>query len=165
MWALKVILVLAAVLLVSARVKEFKIESIEFTPGSEEIFTLTHTMTQVNSSTISMSGEYDLKQELDNTYTIQAIASLVTRGNTFFEVYRTKPQGVCDAIKSAGSAANFVEIPEICPVPATSGQVEDQVINFEKLMASGIAGRMKLDIVLNKDNTEKLRCAIIVVMK
>lgn len=124
-----------------------------------------HTITQINGSTISLSATYDLKKDLDNTYTVQMIASLVTRGNSFFEVYRTKPQGICDLAKSAGSATNFVEVPETCPVPATKGSVEDKVLNFEPFMSSGIAGRMKLDIIIAQEKVEKARATMIMVMK
>lgn len=93
------------------------------------------------------------------------IASLVTRGNAFFEVYRTKPQGICDLAKKGAQTMNIVDFPEICPIPATSGEIEDQVMNFEQLMSAGIPGRIKVEVVLAHDKVEKARAILMVTMK
>lgn len=148
-----------------SQVKEFQVESLELSPGSEEILTLDYTITQINGSTVALTAAYELKQDLDNTYTLQVVASLVTRGNSFFEVYRTKPQGICDMAKTAGAKANFVDIPEMCPIPATKGDVEEQVLNLESVMKNGIAGRVKIEFILAQEGNEKARATMIVAMK
>lgn len=166
MWTIKLGLVLLfGVVLIHARVKDFKVESLELSPGSEELLTLDYTITQINGSTIALTAAYELKQDLDNTYTVQVIASLVTRGNSFFEVYRTKPQGVCDMSKTVASKANIVDIPEMCPIPATKGDVEEKMLNFESVMRNGIAGRMKIEFIIAQDTNEKARATMIVAMK
>lgn len=146
------------------QIKEFKIDSLEFSPGSEDLFVLDYTLNQINASTVTLSAKYELKEELDNSYVAQLTISMVTRGNAFFEVYRTKPQGVCDLIKSFGSKISM-DVPEMCPIPPIEGSIEDEVLNFESLMGSGIAGRFKTDITLKQDGVEKLKATMILQLK
>lgn len=136
------------------------------TPESAEILVLDHNIKQINGSTVSLTGSYQLKEDLDNTYTLHMIASLVTRGNSFFEVYRTKPQGICDISKQASASQKFnmVELPD-CPITKSEGAVEDEVLNFEPALASMIPGKLKVEIVLAKDGAEKARCTMILVAK
>lgn len=147
------------------QVKDVTIESIELSPGSEEIFTFDYKMTKINGSTVSLTADYELKQDLDNAFTGQLVASLITRGNSFFEVYRTKPKGVCELAKSAAAAANMVELPEICPIPQNKGSIEDKLLNFNQVMSAGIPGRVKVEIIIAKDGAEKARITMIVAMK
>lgn len=146
--------------------KEFKIESIEFSPGSEEILTLEHTITPINATAFSITAKYNQKVEIDNSYTIQVALSMITRSQAFFEVYRTKPQGVCDFIKSAsGKIAPDLAGADLCPIPEGEMSITDEVFNVEPLLAVGMPGRFKANVILTKDGVEKLKATITVAMK
>lgn len=146
------------------QVKEFQIESLEFSPGSDDLLVFDYTLKQFNASTVVISAEYELKEELDDSYSAQLTAYMVTRGDRFFEVYRSKPQGICEMLKANGGKLP-VDLSEACPIQPTKGSLEEEVMNVESLMAMGIAGRFKIETTIFKDEVEKLKATMIVAMK
>lgn len=146
------------------QIKEFQIESLEFSPGSEDLLVFDYTLKQVNATNFAISAEYELKEELDDSYSAQLNAYMVTRGDKFFEVYRSKPQGICEMLKTHG-AKMPIDLSDACPIEPTKGSLEEQVMNMESMMAMGIAGRFKMEITIFKDNVEKLKATMIVSMK
>lgn len=146
--------------------KEFQIESIEFSPGSEEILTLEHTITTINATAFSISAKLNQKVEIDNSYNVQVALSMITRSQAFFEVYRTKPQGVCDFMKSASTKLSpDMANADLCPIPEGEVSITDEVFNVEPLLAAGMPGRFQAKVILTKDGVEKLKAIITVSMK
>lgn len=104
--------------------------------------------------------------DIDNKYDIQVVVSMVTRGNSFFEVYRTKPQGVCDFMKSAGNkVAPDMGAIELCPIEKGQFSVADQEFDVGSLLKMALPGRFKIDIILTEAKAEKLKATMIVEMK